>query len=115
MQSHESRAQGGGRPPAGSLAAQAQSAAAANETGTKANAGTTATQGSDPATQSRLDREANFVEAADRVQSKLETAPGSVSKAEADKLHSREVKAFGGAEKGGIAAKAQSQAAKNEQ
>ena len=60
-----------------------------------------------------MDREANYVEAADKVGTKLATEPGNVTKEEGDLLHSRETKAFGATEKGGIASQAQSQAAKN--
>jgi hypothetical protein len=41
-------------------------------------------------------------------------APESVTKEEADLLHSREQRAFGETSKGGIASKAQSMAAENE-
>ncbi|MCJ1350417.1 MAG: hypothetical protein MMC33_000398 [Icmadophila ericetorum] len=44
----------------------------------------------DPATQSQLDREANSVEVADKVQSKKESDPGSVTEEEANTLHRRE-------------------------
>lgn len=53
------------------------------------------------------------MEAADKVGTKLETEPENVTKEEGDLLHSRETKAFGVTEKGGIASQAQSQAAKN--
>ena len=108
LHSREARAEGG--PAKGDLASQAQSTAAANEQGattTQANTNTT------PAEQSQMDREANFAEAADKVGSKLETDPGSVTKEDGDLLHSRETKAFGITEKGGIASQAQSQAAEN--
>ena len=67
-----------------------------------------------PAEQSQSDREANFVEAADKVGAKLATDPGSVTKEDGDLLHSRETKAHGITQKGGIASKVQSQAAENE-
>ena len=75
--------------------------------------GSGATANLTPAEQSQLDRKANYVEAADKVGTKLETDPGNVTKEEGDLLHSRETKAFGATEKGGIASQAQSQAAKN--
>ena len=109
LHSRESRAQGGQQPPKGSLASQAQSVAAANEQG--ATVQTNAPL--DPATQSHLDREANYVETADKVGSKMQADPASVTKEEADKLHSRETRAFGATEKGGVAAKAQSLASEN--
>lgn len=115
LHSREARVQGG--PTKGDLASQAQSVAAANEQG--ATVQTNRTQGSGktvnltPAEQSQLDREANYVEAADKVGTKLETEPENVTKEEGDLLHSRETKAFGVTEKGGIASQAQSQAAKN--
>ena len=79
---------------------------------------TTATGGGNqanltPAQQSQLDREANYVEAADKVGSKIANEPGSVTKEEADLLHSRETRAYGATEKGGVAAKAQSLASEN--
>ncbi|MCJ1232366.1 hypothetical protein MMC14_000318 [Varicellaria rhodocarpa] len=68
----------------------------------------------DPSTQSQLDREANYVEAADTIQTKLEEEPGSVTKEEADSMHRREQRAFGHTDRGGLASRAQSQVAKNE-
>ena len=115
LHSREARVQGG--PTKGDLASQAQSVAAANEQGatvqTNPTQGSGATANLTPAEQSQLDREANFVEAADKVGTKLATEPGNVTKEEGDLLHSRETKAFGATEKGGIASQAQSQAAKN--
>lgn len=115
LHSREARVMGG--PTKGDLASQAQSVAAANEQG--ATVQTNRAQGSGtnadltPAEQSQLDREANYVEAADKVGTKMATEPGSVTKEDGDLLHSRETKAFGATEKGGIASQAQSQAAKN--
>ena len=45
---------------------------------------------------------------------KMANDPGHVTQEDAHLLHSREVRAFGGAEKGGIAAQAQKLASKNE-
>ena len=67
-----------------------------------------------PAEQSQLDRNANYEEAADKVGTKMATDPGSVTKEDGDLLHSRETKAHGITEKGGIASQAQSQAAANQ-
>ena len=115
LHSREARVQGG--PTKGDLASQAQSVAAANEQGatvqTNRTQGSGATADLTPAEQSQLDREANYVEAEDKVGTKLATEPGNVTKEEGDLLHSRETKAFGATEKGGIASQAQSQAAKN--
>jgi hypothetical protein len=66
-----------------------------------------------PAQQSQLDREANFAEAADKIGTKMAADPESVTKADGDLLHSRETKAFGATEKGGIASQAQSLASEN--
>lgn len=115
LHSREARVMGG--PTKGDLASQAHSVAAANEQG--ATIQTNSTQrgntnaGVTPGQQSQMDREANFAEAADQVGSKLATEPESVTKEEGDLLHSRETKAFGATEKGGIASQAQRQAAKN--
>ncbi|KAL9636525.1 MAG: hypothetical protein Q9164_002767, partial [Protoblastenia rupestris] len=86
---------------------------------TTSSASTNTTTSSSPdnlttAQQSELDRKANFAEQADKVASKLETEPGSVTKEDGDKMHSREQKAFGQTEKGGLASQAQKQAAENE-
>ena len=115
LHSREARVQGG--PTKGDLASQAQSVAAANEQGAPVQTNRTQASGATanltPAEQSQLDHEANYVEAADQVGTKLATEPENVTKKEGDLLHSRETKAFGATEKGGIASQAQSQAAKN--
>ena len=106
-----------GGPTKGDLASQAQSVAAANEKGAKVQSNSAQGSGAQadltPAEQSQLDREANYVEAAEKIGTKLATEPESVTKEDGDLLHSRETKAFGATEKGGIASKAQSQAAEN--
>ena len=109
LHSRESRAMGGQQPLRGSLASQAQSVAAANEKGDTVQTNTPL----NPAEQSRLDREANYMQQADKVGSKLATNPESVTKEDADKMHSRENRAFGATESGGIASQAQSQVAEN--
>lgn len=118
VKSRESRAQGGGQPPKGSIGAQAESVASANEAGTRSKYDPTVTNtvagGIDNKTQSQLDREANYVEAADKVGTKMANDPGHVTQEDAHLLHSREVRAYGGAEKGGVAAQAQSVASMNE-
>ncbi len=115
LHSREARVMGG--PTKGDLASQAQSVAAANEQGATIQANRTQSSGTNenltPAQQSQLDREANYVEAADKIGTKMATEPESVTKEDGDLLHSRETKAFGATEKGGIASQAQSQAAKN--
>ena len=109
LHSRESRAMGGQQPQKGDLASTAQSVAAANERGDTVQANANL----NPAEQSKLDREANYVEAADKVGSKMANNPSSVTKEDGDLLHSRETKAFSTTEKGGIASKAQSLAAEN--
>ena len=66
-----------------------------------------------PAEQSQLDKEANYAQAADEVGSKMANEPGNVTKEDGDLLHSRETRAFGATEKGGIASQAQSLASEN--
>ena len=68
-----------------------------------------------PAEQSPLDREANYVEQADKVATKMATKPENVTEEDGDTMHSRETKAFGNMEKGGIASQAQSLAASSVQ
>lgn len=65
-------------------------------------------------TQSAIDRKENFEDAAVDVGQKMKNDPQHVSKEEADLLHSREQRAFGQTEKGGVAAQAQRLAAENE-
>ena len=98
----------------GGLASQAQSLASEN-TGDKTSSTGLPSGGANltPEQQSQLDREANYVEAADKVGNKLQSDPAAVTKEDGDLLHSREHKAFGATEKGGLASKAQSQAARN--
>jgi len=48
------------------------------------------------------------------VQPKLEQDPASITEDDAALLRSREVRAHGGSEKGGVAAKAQKQVAQNQ-
>ena len=97
----------------GGLASQAQSLASEN-TGDKKSTSSTTGQGLTSEQQSQLDREANYIEAADKVGTKMASDPASVTKEDGDLLHSREHKAFGSTEKDGLAAKAQSQAARND-
>ena len=101
----------GQQPPSGSLSSQAQHQAAINE---GATSGSTTAASMDSTTQSQMDRQANFQEAASTVGSKMVNEPGNVTKEEADLLHSREQRAFGVTEKGGLASQAQHQVAENE-
>lgn len=109
VHSRESRALGGQQPPKGSVASRAQSIAAANEKGATGQPNAPLS----PAEQSQLDREANYSEAVDKVGSKMAREPERVTKEDGDLLHSRETKAFGATEKGGLASQAQSLAAEN--
>lgn len=114
LHSRVSRAEGGRQPAPGSLPSEAQSLASANESGTGGKAAAGGATDLDSNTQSQLDRKTNYAEHADHLQSKLNTDPSSVTKEEADKMHSREQRAFGTTEKGGLASKAQHQVAENE-
>lgn len=67
-----------------------------------------------PATQSAIDKEENFEDAAVDVGQKMKTNPGQVTKEDADLLHSREQRAHGQTEKGGPASQAQHLAAENQ-
>ena len=111
LKSREARASGQAQPPSDSLSADAQRLAAANEGATKnANAAGAANS----STQSAVDRKENFEDVASSVGQKMKTDPQSVTAEEGDLLHSREQRAFGITEKGGIASQAQQLAAENE-
>lgn len=97
----------------GGIASQAQSLAAENAGDKKTSSTVGGATNLTPEQQSQLDRETNFAQAADQVGSKMETNPGSVTKEDADLLHSREHRAHGLTEKGGIASQAQSLASEN--
>ncbi|KAL8728249.1 MAG: hypothetical protein Q9181_005415 [Wetmoreana brouardii] len=107
----ETRASGGQQPPSSSITSQAQHEAAVNE-GTTSSRTTAAPLNSN--TQSQVDRQANYEDAASKVGSKLANEPGNVTKEEGDLIHSREQRAFGHTEKGGLAAQAQHQTAENQ-
>lgn len=68
-----------------------------------------------PVIQSHLDKEASFHEAVDVVGTKMANDPESVTKKDAASLESRERRAHGIFEKGGIAVQAQRLADRNEQ
>ncbi|KAI9715215.1 MAG: hypothetical protein M1828_000913 [Chrysothrix sp. TS-e1954] len=93
-ESRESRAMGGQRPPPGSVAAQAQSAAAKDAAAPQ--------------------KDANLAKTTSDVKAKLDSAPQTVTPDDANKARSAETKAKGVTEKGGVAAQAQSQAAANQ-
>jgi Seed maturation protein len=121
LESRESRAMGGARPPANSISADAKRLASAsekeNEDVTVANGSTMSTIGDTvpPKRQSALAKEANFQEAAGVIGAKVANDPASVSKEDAALLARTERRAHGVIEKGGIAAQAQRLASKNEQ
>ena len=96
------------------MGAQAESVASANEAGTRSKYATGTTEGPDPKTQGQLSREEAFAKVVEAIEPRMSSNPGQVTQEDARLLHSREVKAFGGAEKGGIAAQAQKLASKNE-
>ncbi|KAL8689749.1 MAG: hypothetical protein Q9218_004648 [Villophora microphyllina] len=107
----ETRVSRGQQPLSGSISSHAQHEAAVNK-GATTTRNTTASL--DPTTQSQLDRQANYEDAASKVGGKLVNEPGNITKEEADTLHSREQRAFGTTEKGGLASQAQHQVAENE-
>ncbi|KAI9710994.1 MAG: hypothetical protein M1820_002432 [Bogoriella megaspora] len=107
LQSREARLTGGDVPP-DSIASDAERLAAANEQGR------TSGRPLDPAEQSQLDKEANFQDAATTVGAKILNDPGSVTKEDANLLHSREQRAHGTTEKGGITSQAHHLVAENE-
>lgn len=100
---------GQAQPPKDSISADAQRLASANERGVPASTGPLS-----PEEQSHLTKEKNFQQAAAEVGSKMATNPASVTKEDGDLLHSREQRAHGTTDKGGIASQAQSLAAENE-
>ena len=72
------------------------------------------TAGTNPPAQSHLTKEANFEDAKAKVMPKMEADPEHVTKEDANLLRSRETRAHGVTEKGGVAATAQHLAAENE-
>ena len=115
LQSVESRAQGGGRPPKGGIAAQAQSIAAANENGAKSRYinNNNGAGGVNAAEQSQSNREANWADAAQKISDKMANDPSSITKKDAGEIHKREQRAFGTTEKGGLASEAHKLADQN--
>ncbi|KAI4195078.1 MAG: hypothetical protein LQ350_007409 [Teloschistes chrysophthalmus] len=107
----ETRVSGGQQPQSGSMSSAAQHQAAVNQ-GATSTSNTSASV--DSTTQSQLDRQANYEDVAAKVGDKLASAPKSISKEDADTMHSREHRAFGQTEKGGLASQAQHQVAENQ-
>ncbi|KAI9694534.1 MAG: hypothetical protein M1822_000150 [Bathelium mastoideum] len=113
LHSREARAVGGNNVPPDSFASTAQRLAAANEQGVTSSV-EGAGQAMDPATQSHLHKEQNFRDVANTVSAKMANEPEHVTREDANLLHSREQRAHGHTDKGGIAAQAQHLAAENE-
>ncbi|KAF2228939.1 hypothetical protein EV356DRAFT_571523 [Viridothelium virens] len=110
LQSREARVVGGDNVPSDSLASDAQRVASANEQG-----GTSIGRGGlDPAAQSHMQKEQNFRDVVNTVGTKMANDPEQVTKDDANLLHSREQRAHGHTDKGGITAQAQQLAAENE-
>lgn len=73
-----------------------------------------ASESVDPTTRSQMDREANLIDAEQELVPKMQNDPEHVAKEDASLLRSRETRAPGVTEKGGVAATAQQLAAENE-
>jgi len=101
LKSREARATGQAQPPKDSVSAEAQRLAAANERGTTSKTGQTGPL--NPTEQSHLTKERNFEEAVNEVGSK---DPSQITQDDANLLHSREQRAHGHTEKGGVASQA---------
>ena len=120
LHSREAKLTGQANPPQGSLSSQAEHLAAVNEGRASGSSASTLTgtlsssENTDPSTQSAADRMSNFEQASAEVGDKMANNPASVTKDDANLLHSREHKAFGETSKGGVASQAQSMAAENE-
>ncbi|GAB7347999.1 hypothetical protein MBLNU459_g5496t1 [Dothideomycetes sp. NU459] len=108
LKSREARATGQAQPPKDSVSADAQRLASANERGVASSTGSL-----QPGQQSHLAKEQNFQQAASEIGSKMINDPDHVTKADGDLMHSREQRAHGHTEKGGIAAQAQKLASEN--
>jgi hypothetical protein len=101
LKSREARATGQAQPPKDSVSAEAQRLAAANERGTTPRTGQTGSL--NPTEQSHLTKERNLEEAINEVGSK---DPSQITQDDANLLHSREQRAHGHTEKGGVASQA---------
>ncbi|KAI4856803.1 hypothetical protein E4T45_01723 [Aureobasidium sp. EXF-8846] len=101
LKSREARATGQAQPPKDSVSAEAQRLAAANERGTTPKTAQTGSLNSSE--QSHLTKERNLEEAVNEVGSK---DPSQITRDDANLLHSREQRAHGHTEKGGVASQA---------
>jgi hypothetical protein len=101
LKSREARATGQAQPPKDSVSAEAQRLAAANERGTTPKTGQTGSLNSSE--QSHLTKERNLEQAVNEVGSK---DPSQITHDDANLLHSREQRAHGHTEKGGVASQA---------
>ena len=110
MISEVAKAEGG--TTKGSTSAKMQSELSKAQNATTGQGGTTGA--ANLVTQSQLDREANFQDAQDKFVPKMQNDPEHVSQEDASLLRSRETRAHGVTEKGGVAATAQHLAAENE-
>lgn len=112
LESRESRALGGIRPPTDSIAAEAKRMAHANERGETLSyiAATSTSQTStlpDRSTRANHQKEANFQAAVDAIAPKMQNDPSSITKEDANLLRSCEARAHGQSKNGGITAQAQ--------
>ena len=107
LKSREARATGQAQPPKDSVSADAQRLAAANERGGAPN---NQTGPLSPAEQSQLTKERNFEQTVNEVASK---DPSQITQDDANLLHSREQRAHGHTEKGGVASQAKAIANEN--
>jgi hypothetical protein len=105
LKSREARATGQAQPPKDSVSADAQRLASANERGTTLKTGPL-----DPADQSHLTKERNLEQAVNEIGSK---DPSQITQDDANLLHSREQRAHGHTEKGGVASQAKTIANEN--
>lgn len=103
---------GQSQPPKDSMSAEAQRLAAANERQGPATA-SNSTGPLSPEEQSRITKEHNFGSAATEIGAKMAIDPERVTKDDANILHSREQRAHGHTDKGGVAAQAQHLASEN--
>ncbi|KAK4998538.1 hypothetical protein LTR66_002244 [Elasticomyces elasticus] len=108
LKSREARVMGQAQPPKDSISADAQRLAAANEQGKAPSNDRTS-----PKAHSALAKEKNFQQAVAEVGERMKSAPHTVTQEDADLLHSREHRARGFTEKGGITSQAQILASQN--
>ena len=107
LKSREARATGQAQPPKDSVSADAQRLAAANEQGAAPKAKTGPLS---PAEQSHLTKERNLEQTVNEVASK---DPSQITQDDANLLHSREQRAHGHTEKGGVASQTKTIANEN--